>query len=235
MSAYGWVIVCSFIGPLMLSFDQKVAFYKNWLYLFPSILIVGMGFILWDEAFTQLGVWGFTPKYLFGIYLGHLPLEEVLFFLVIPYNFIFIFRVLQAYFPNRKSLVTKRILAWTIGTSSLMMILFNGGGQFFFSTLNNAHYYTLSASAFAFILTLFTFKKTWFGDFALSYLICLIPFFIVNGILTGSITDEPIVWYSEQHIIGWRMGTIPFEDLFYNYDLLLPLTLLFHYFWGKRS
>jgi hypothetical protein len=60
-----------------------------------------------------------------------------------------------------------------------------------------------------------------------AYLLCLIPFFIVNGILTGATTPEPIVWYSEAHIIGLRMISIPFEDLYYNYALLLPLTWIY--------
>lgn len=235
MSAYGWVILCSFIGPLALSFDQKVAFYKVWRHLFPSIFIVGIGFLMWDEAFTRMSVWGFNPRYLLKIYLGHLPLEEVLFFLVVPYNFIFILRVIQAYFPKRKSEYVKSVFVWTIGMSSLLMFLFYGGVQFFFSALDTYHYYTISAAGMSFLLTLLTFKKAWFGDFVLAYLVCLVPFFIVNGILTGSITDEPIVWYSEQHIIGWRMGTIPFEDLFYNFDLLLPLTWLFYVFNRKDA
>ena len=153
MSAYGWVILCSFIGPLALSFDQKVAFYKVWRYLIPSILIVGIGFLLWDEVFTRMGVWGFNPRYLFGVYLGRLPLEEVLFFLVVPYNFIFILLVLQAYFPNRKTEMIQRIFTWTMGISSLLMVLFHGGGQLFFSTLKTYNYYTISAAAMAFILT----------------------------------------------------------------------------------
>ena len=37
MSAYAWVILCSFIGPFLLSFDKKVAFFRSWKYLFPSI------------------------------------------------------------------------------------------------------------------------------------------------------------------------------------------------------
>lgn len=234
MSVYGWVILCSFMGPILLSFDKKVAFFRSWKYLFPSLLIVGIAFLMWDELFTRIGVWGFTPKYLAGIYLGHLPLEEVLFFLVVPYNCIFIYLVLQAYFPNTKTKLISLIFKWLIGFSSLLMVLIYGGGQFFFTTLGRYNYYTISAALFALILTLLAHKKAWFGNFVLSYLVCLIPFFIVNSILTGSITDDPIVWYSEHHIIGWRMGTIPFEDLFYNYDLLLPLVWLFNIFRRKE-
>ena len=56
------------------------------------------------------------------------------------------------------------------------------------------------------------------------------PFLIVNGILTGAVTDEPVVWYSVDHIMGPRIYTIPVEDLFYNYAMLLPMTALYERF-----
>jgi lycopene cyclase domain-containing protein len=48
----------------------------------------------------------------------------------------------------------------------------------------------------------------------------------VNGVLTGFFTDEPVVWYSEDHITGIRIGTIPLEDLYYNLSMLLPIVLI---------
>ena len=93
MSLYFWVITLSFIGPFLLSFDKKIAFYKNWRFLLPSILLVALFFICWDEWFTKMGIWGFNPKYIQGIYGGHLPLEEILFFIVIPYNCLFVFNI----------------------------------------------------------------------------------------------------------------------------------------------
>jgi lycopene cyclase domain-containing protein len=223
MSTYGWVILCSFIGPLLLSFDKKVAFYRSWRYLFPSLFIVGIAFLIWDELFTRIGVWGFTPKYLAGIYFGHLPLEEVLFFLVVPYNFIFILLVLQAYFPERKTKRISNIFKWLIGSGSLLMVLFYGGGQFFFSTLDSYNYYTISAAFFALLLTLLAHKKEWYGDFVLSYMICLIPFFIVNGVLTA----KPVVLYHAAEIIGPRIYTIPIEDSIYALTcLLIPITVI---------
>jgi lycopene cyclase domain-containing protein len=70
-------------------------------------------------------------------------------------------------------------------------------------------------------------KPAWLGNFAFTYCVCLLPFFIVNGALTGAFTTEPIVWYSENHIIGWRMTTIPFEDLYYNFSMLFPIIAFF--------
>ena len=82
MSIYGWVILGSITGPFLLSFDRKVAFYKYWKALFLAIVPVAIVFLIWDEYFTINKIWGFTPRYLIGYYLGHLPVEEVSFFLI---------------------------------------------------------------------------------------------------------------------------------------------------------
>ena len=58
-------------------------------------------------------------------------------------------------------------------------------------------------------------------DFLVSYTFILIPFFIINGILTGSFIVDQIVWYNNDHNMGIRIGTIPFEDIFYGMTLFL--------------
>ena len=77
MSYYFWILLGTIAGPFLLSFDKKVHFYTHWKSFLIATVIVATGFLIWDEYFTQLKVWGFTPKYLSGIYFGHLPLEEV--------------------------------------------------------------------------------------------------------------------------------------------------------------
>jgi len=225
MSLYGWLILGSIAGPLALSFDRKVAFYKHWKKLFLAIVPVAVVFLLWDEFFTIKEIWGFNPRYLSGIYVGHLPIEEVSFFLIVPYACFFIYEVLRSYFPNVNTHRIGQALAFAITLAGLL-----------FGTLYMQNWYTSTACISAALLTIglyFVNRSVWYGNFALGYLVVLIPFLIVNGILTGAVTEEPIVWYSSNHIMGPRIITIPVEDLFYNYALLLPITALYERI-GKR-
>jgi lycopene cyclase domain-containing protein len=50
------------------------------------------------------------------------------------------------------------------------------------------------------------------GYFYLAWIICIVPMLIVNGVLTSL----PVVWYNDTQNLGFRVGTIPFEDFFYN-------------------
>lgn len=58
--------------------------------------------------------------------------------------------------------------------------------------------------------------------------VMLVFFFIVNGILTGL----PVVMYSSQAIIGFRVLTIPVEDFAYMYALITPTIVLYE--WMRR-
>jgi lycopene cyclase domain-containing protein len=105
MSYYGYILLFAFLGPLALSFDKKVAYYKRLRHLIIPIVLVSGLFLIWDQWFTEKGVWGFTLVHTAGLYLGRLPLEEVLFFVIVPYNCMFIFEVIGAYFqPKNKAL-----------------------------------------------------------------------------------------------------------------------------------
>ncbi len=168
-----------------------------------------------------MGVWGFNPRYLSGIELFGLPLGEYLFFITVPYACLFIYRTLN-YFITKDLLAgyTKHISNFLIGFSFALAAVF----------YNN--WYTLTTFAFlgTFISYLqFSAKVNWLGRFYLAYAVCLLPFFIVNGILTGTGIEEQVVWYNDDENLGKRIGTIPFEDIFYGM-LLILMTV----FWYER-
>ena len=86
--------------PLLCSFDRKVRFVRFWPALFPAIAVMMALFIPWDIAFTERGIWGFNPDYLSGLWIAGIPLEEWLFFLCIPFFFLFAFLSFFSFFVN---------------------------------------------------------------------------------------------------------------------------------------
>jgi lycopene cyclase domain-containing protein len=226
MSLYLLVILGSIAGPFFLIFDKKVHFYTYWKYMFPAILSVAFIFLVWDEYFTQNNIWGFNPAYLQGIYIGNLPLEECLFFLVVPYACIFIYEVLKAYFPHFKPVKFAHFFAFGFTLA---------GFVFGLSYMDN--WYTASACLSASILTVgiyFIKRVAWYSQFVNAFLVSTVPFLLVNGVLTGGFTPDPIVWYSEEHIIGIRIFTIPLEDVFYNYCMLFPMIAIFEWLKNRK-
>ena len=71
--------------PLIFSFHPKLKFFKHWKSLGIGILISMLIFIPWDVFFTINGIWGFNSNYYLGTNLFSLPIEEWLFFLIIPF------------------------------------------------------------------------------------------------------------------------------------------------------
>lgn len=208
--------------PLALSFDKKVHFYTKWKFILPAILITGAVFLIWDLLFVKLDVWSFNPDYLVGIYLWGLPLEEILFFLTVPYACVFIYECLNVYFP--KNHLQKYSLALSnlfLGLSIAM--LFFGYQKWY--TLINFGFLLVVLFVVEYVNARFRFMYRFYR----AYLVSLIPFYIVNGFLTAI----PVVIYNNNENLSFRVGTIPFEDHFYLMSLLLMNVYLYECFKSK--
>jgi len=208
--------------PIVLSFDKRVAFFKSWGFVFPGLLITGLLFLFWDYLFTIYGVWSFNPEYIIGFHILDLPIEEILFFITVPFACIFVYECLNYYVkPDLLRRFSSPISYFLIAFSILMLVLFYD------------RVYTLitfGLLAAVLIITEFVVKSTIMSRFYLAYLVSLIPFYLVNGLLTSI----PIVMYNNAENMALRVGTIPFEDHFYSLSMLLINILLFEYF-RKRA
>ena len=209
---YFYILAAAFAGPFLLSFDKKVAFYKNWRFLFFATLGPAVFYIAWDMYFTSKGVWGFNEKYITGIKLINLPVEEVLFFFVVPYCCVFVYQCIRTYFPALQNRQPAKMILQVLAIFLLVIGL-----------LCYNRYYTSSAFIFCglFISAIYIFKYH-FADFdassfLISFLIILVPFLVVNGFLTAL----PVVTYNDEENLGLRIYTIPFEDIFYGMLLVL--------------
>lgn len=226
---YTYLLVNFFtiIIPFLFSFHPKLRFDKTWKAFFPAVLISGGIFVLWDMYFTQLGVWGFNDRYLTGIEVGNLPLEEVLFFFCIPYACVFTFHCLDIFMSR-------------IGDSKMQQFitLFFVAGLLLFGILNISRSYTATTFiSFAFLLLFaeFILKINWLTRFYVIYGLLLIPFFFVNGVLTGSWIEEEVVWYNAAEFMNFRIGTIPIEDAFYGAELILLNLLIYRYLLSRKK
>lgn len=218
MSLYFLLLLVSVIVPLSLSFDRRLRFYKSWKYVFPSIFAVAVIYIAFDVYFTKMNYWGFNPKYLSGIYLFQLPLEEILFFIVIPYASIFLHESILEYFPRVKlGRKFNKFLISILILTSVALIVYNHEKSY--------TVYIFTKLAVALLLALWTRSQS-IRSFFLTFFVILVPFLIVNGILTGSYIDEEVVWYNDAENLGIRIFTIPVEDFAYAFSMILFNLLL---------
>lgn len=206
--------ICTILVPFIASFYPKAPFIASWKRIIPALFVPMTLFIIWDVIFTEKGVWGFTPKYLSGIYIINLPLEEWLFFITVPYACLFTYFALKYLRPAK---FDGSLIAIGLGvTLSITGILFN-----------DQAYTTTTFISLGLILIYLGYKKRpYLGQFFISYLVILLPFFIINGVLTGSWIDGQVVWYNDLENFGIRMGTIPLEDALYGMLLLLLNTVI---------
>lgn len=215
---YLYILIGSFLVPMLFSVIY-IDFIRNWKSFIISTSIVAIVFLVWDAYFTKVGIWGFEEMYCLGLNIFKMPIEEWLFFFVIPFCSLFTHFAFYYKFPYISIKKNTTVLI-TIGLmlTSVYLIASNYSKAY---TFVNYSFLLISLSVGLF------FNVRLLQKFYVSFLIILIPFFIVNGILTGIATDIPIVWYNDNENLGIRLATIPIEDLGYAFSMLFLNLFLF--------
>jgi len=79
------VLAACLVGTAPLELVLHVGVYPQWQRLLCTLVPVVIVFGAWDVYAIHSGMWSYDLRYIVGVTLpGRLPLEELLFFLVIP-------------------------------------------------------------------------------------------------------------------------------------------------------
>lgn len=211
------VVIC-----FIFSFDSRIQFSKEFGAFLKASSLVAIPFIAWDIWFTKNGVWWFNNSYTTGFKIAGLPIEEWLFFLCIPFACVFTYfcldKFLQLNWVNRYN----KFIVWiTVAVCLTIAILFS----------DRVYPFVTALVACGTILFLhYIAKAEWIGKGSFVYFVLMLGFFPVNGVLTGTGLESPIVNYNSNEILNVRMLTIPIEDAVYGYAQFMLVMYFFKKF-----
>jgi len=211
------IIIC-----FIFSFDKRIQFNKHFTTFLKGSILTAIPFIAWDVWFNAHGVWWFNTDYTTGLIILGLPMEEWLFFICIPFSCVFTYFCLDKFFN----------LDWANAFNTIIV---------FFSVIicvliAMLHYDKIYTFVTALVTTLtliflhFFVRAQWIGKASLIFLVLMLGFVPVNGVLTGTGLESPIVNYNSEQFLNIRVLTIPIEDAVYGYAQFLLNVYLFKVF-----
>lgn len=216
---YALILFFTVIICFVASFDRRLQFHRYFGVFLRAALIVAIPFIIWDAWFTARGVWWFNTDYTLGWRIAGLPIEEILFFICIPFSCVFTYFAFDKFFDWRALSAFNNIIVFVVVVVCAVVALAN----------YDKIYTMLTAIVTIFTLLFLHFiaRVPWISKATAIYGILMLGFFPVNGVLTGTGLASPIVNYNPNDFLGIRMLTIPVEDAVYGYAQFLLVLYFF--------
>lgn len=95
------VLIFTISVPLIKSFSKEINFYNQIKRLIYSLGIPFVIFVVIDIIAVKRDLWTFNSEYVIGFYLFGLPIEEIMFFAVVPFSCLFVWETVK-YFTDKK-------------------------------------------------------------------------------------------------------------------------------------
>lgn len=210
------------IVPVMLCLQKELKFQQNSKFIVLSLLINVFVFSVPTELLTQLKVIVFNPPYLTGTVLWQLPAEELMMLFILPFTGLSIYCYLNYRYP------ANALEKYSFALSNMLLGICVAMLYF-----GHSRWYTLLTFSLllAFIVYIeYVSKIRFMYRFYRAWLISLIPFYLIYGILIS----RPVIQYNASETLRLDFGNIPFESQFY-YMAMLLLTVYFFEFFKSRS
>ncbi|WP_293884824.1 lycopene cyclase domain-containing protein [Sphingobacterium sp. UBA1498] len=222
---YSLILFFTVVICFVASFDKRLRFDREFFPFLKAAALVAIFFIAWDVWFTSEGVWWFDTRYTLGLVIAGLPIEEWLFFIFIPFSCIFTYFCIDKFFKLQSLSAFNNIVVFvSIIICAVVALRYTD------------RIYTL-VTAVVTILTLlifhFVLRVQWITQASLVFTLLMLGFLPVNGILTGTGLESPIVNYNPMEFMGIRILTIPVEDAVYGYTQFLLVLYFFKKFQNK--
>jgi lycopene cyclase domain-containing protein len=161
----------------------------------------------------------FNELFTMDLRLAHLPIEEILFFITVPFACLFTWEMIKKNIPDFYVAFGDmvQILAYIMPLAGVLLFI-NGKeytGLVMFAL-------SLAIMVDKFLATNLVYQKRFYW-----YLGVII---ILTLIFNGYLTARPVVLYGESYQLGMRVFTIPVEDFGYGISLLFLCTILYEKF-----
>jgi lycopene cyclase domain-containing protein len=196
-----------FSGPIFFGLQKKFGFRDKIFTAFISAFFSAIPFVFWDALVTNIH-WSFSENYILGIKFWGLPLEEIMFFISVPFACIFLWEMIIQNSQDRFSYNKFYFFSVSASFFFLSFLLFYFGkiysGLVFLSLLVMG------------IIDFFGSKIAFRRHFHIFSGFVLLAIIIFNGYLTA----RPVVLYSSKYITNLRFFTIPLEDIGYGFSLI---------------
>lgn len=222
MSLYLYLNLAIIAFPLIFSFERRIKFYTRIKPLAVALLLVGILFVTWDAFATFRGHWSFNPAYVNEPEFLGLPLEEILFFITVPYSCLFVFDSIIHFFGDKKLFSPRKWVPMVI--SALIT-----PSAFGFYSKEYTFLAILSVGFTILFVSLVNVKLFFSRAYWIYTLLTLLLFSIFNFILTSF----PVVQYSTSAITDFRVATIPIEDFLFNFSMLTDYLTV--YIWASKK
>jgi len=209
--------------PLIKITEKHIQYHRKLKFLQFGYLLVSIPHIIWDVFATANGDWSFNQDYITGFKIFNLPIEELMFFFSVPFSCMFVYESVVFLFKDKKIQINY-IVFLIIGFISSVLAVLNFNLAYTRATF--IAFAILSFGIYIIKPKIFKYKNTYIAIF-----IYKIIFLLANTYLTAI----PIVLYSSNAILNIRIGTIPVEDVFFNFSFLVWFLIVYAHFKNKKE
>jgi len=227
MEIQNWIYLISqvvlFIIFIIAGWKGKFDLFWKMKYMVPAIIISGALFIFWAVRFTELNIWQINSASVTGLYIFKLPVEIWLYYIVLPLN------VFMLYELAKKKFNPVRQPNYLVILSLFLLVVF--------AVLA----YAFRKNAYSFIVFIFTtlflgyiiFRnrfKPFYAVFYTTFLISLVPFYVLEGIAN----NLPVAEYYNAYISGIRIFYVPVENIAGFFLLALLNIFIYEFLKGRK-